>query len=53
MQCGIRAVKLPEMTVGVCLRSDTCVTDIGDVKTTGHCLIRARMIEEASGLKVE
>ena len=29
------------MTVGVCLRSDTCVIYIGDVKTTGHCLILA------------
>ena len=46
VQCDIRAVKFRGMTVGVCLRSDTspsCVIYIGDVKTTGHCLILAGM----------
>ena len=43
IQRRIRAVKLPQMTVGVCLHIDTCVIYIGDVKTTDHCLIQAEM----------
>ena len=38
VQRRIRAVKLPQVTVGVCLCSDTCVIYTGDVKTTGLIL---------------
>ena len=36
VQRGIRAVKLWQITAGVCLRIDTCVLYIGDVNTIGH-----------------
>ena len=43
VQRGIGAVKLSQMTVGVCLHSDTCVIYIVDVNTTSHCLVLAGM----------
>ena len=45
VQRGILTVNVWQITVGVCLRIDTCVIQIGDVKTIdlGHCLILAGM----------
>ena len=49
VQRDIQAVKLPRMAVGVCIRSDTCIIYIGDVKTTGHCLNLAGMKGRQAG----
>jgi len=45
VQSGIRAIKLRHIIVGVCLRIDTRVISIGDIKTIGAyvtlCMILA------------
>ena len=41
--CMLVFLLLRRITVGVCLRIDTCIIYIGDVKMTGHCLILAGM----------
>ena len=51
VQRGIRAVKLWQMAVSVCLHIDTCVIYIGDVKTIGHCLILAGIKGCLAGIK--
>ena len=49
VQRGIRAVKLRQMTVGVCLCIDTCVMLIGDVRSLSDSSKKEGV---SSGIKV-